>query len=138
MGKNPIRALSVRLPVVVPSRVRPWTSERVFAVRAALPEPYRAMVDAGGDRGLRQGEIFGPPVDETGFLKGWLHVAYQVKLINGHPVFAPPKRGKMLRSNFNVHAWKPALVAAGVIPHPEPGGADRGVHQGTQPLPGAQ
>ncbi|MEV5959609.1 tyrosine-type recombinase/integrase [Streptomyces sp. NPDC051987] len=172
LSRNPCRAVSVKLPAVVPSRVRPWTSERVFAVRAALPEPYRAMVDAGGGCGLRQGEIFGLPVDEISFLKGWLHVAYQVKLINGHPVFAPPKRGKVrdvplpetvgrafaahmkqfppvevtlpwlvpggapvtkkllfaapdggavLRSNFNVHAWKPALVAAGVIPQPKPG-----------------
>lgn len=67
----------------------------MFAVRAALPEQYRALVDAGGGCGLRQGEIFGLPVDEVGFLKGWLHVAYQVKLVGGHPVFAPPKRGRV-------------------------------------------
>jgi integrase len=101
-----------------------------------------------------------------------LHVAYQVKLINGHPVFAPPKRGTerdvplpervgqalaahtkqfppvdvtlpwlvpggvpvtkkllftapdggaVLRGNFNVSAWKPGLVAAGVLSEPEQG-----------------
>ncbi|MBX7551387.1 tyrosine-type recombinase/integrase [Streptomyces sp. tea 10] len=105
-------------------------------------------------------------------LKGWLHVAHQVKLVGGHPVFAPPKRGKvrdvplpeqvgqvlaahmkqfppvdvtlpwlvpdgrpvtktllftapdggaLVRNNFNAQAWKPALVAAGVLPEPEPG-----------------
>jgi integrase len=52
------------------------------------------MVDVGGGCGLRQGEIFGLPVDEVGFDTGWLHVANQVKVVNGHLVFAPPKRGK--------------------------------------------
>ncbi|MFJ8105628.1 tyrosine-type recombinase/integrase [Streptomyces sp. NPDC096132] len=172
ISKNPCRAASVKAPAMVPSRVRPWTPERVFAVRAALPEHYRAMVDTGGGCGLRQGEIFGLPVDEVGFLTGWLHVGYQVKLVDGQAVFAPPKRGKvrdvplpervgqvlaahmkrfppkdvtlpwlvpdgrpvtkrllftapeggaLVRNNFNVQAWKPALVAAGVLPQPEPG-----------------
>ncbi|MFM9493431.1 tyrosine-type recombinase/integrase [Streptomyces galilaeus] len=172
ISKNPCRAASVKAPAMVPSRVRPWTAERVFAVRAALPEYYRAMVDVGGGCGLRQGEIFGLPVDEVGFLTGWLHVGYQVKLVDGQAVFAPPKRGKvrdvplpecvgqalaahmkrfpprdvtlpwlapggrrvtkkllftaseggaLVRNNFNVQAWKPALVAAGVLPKPERG-----------------
>ncbi|GHD98251.1 hypothetical protein GCM10010339_04680 [Streptomyces alanosinicus] len=101
-----------------------------------------------------------------------MHVAYQVKLVDGQAVFAPPKRGKvrdvplpervgqvfaahmkrippadvtlpwlvldgwpvtkkllftapeggaLVRNNFNVQAWKPALVAAGVLPEPERG-----------------
>ncbi|WP_367323534.1 tyrosine-type recombinase/integrase [Streptomyces sp. HUAS ZL42] len=95
ISKNPCRAASVKAPAMVPSRVRPWTAERVFAVRAALSEGYRAMVDAGGGCGLRQGEIFGLPVDEINFLKGWLHVGYQVKLVDNQAVFAPPKRGKV-------------------------------------------
>ncbi|MFI0769652.1 tyrosine-type recombinase/integrase [Streptomyces sp. NPDC021218] len=95
ISKNPCRAASVKAPAATPSRVRPWTAERVFAVRAALPEHYRAMVDVGGGCGLRQGEIFGLPVDEVGFLTGWLHVGYQVKQVGGHAVFAPPKRGKV-------------------------------------------
>lgn len=44
--KNPCRATSVRAPLAGTPRVRPWTAERVFAVRAALPERYRAMADA--------------------------------------------------------------------------------------------
>ena len=103
---------------------------------------------------------------------GWVHVAFQVKVVNGHLVFAPPKRGKVRdvplparvadalrahrekfppvdvtlpwlrpdgppvtkrllftlrgggavrRTDFNTRAWKPALVAAGVIPEPKPG-----------------
>ncbi|WP_351230362.1 site-specific integrase [Streptomyces sp. NPDC002133] len=172
VAKNPCRAASVKAPAASPSRVRPWTAAQVFAVRDALPDHYRAMVDVGGGCGLRQGEIFGLPVDEVGFLTGWLHVGYQVKLVNGHPVFAPPKRGKVrdvplpkqvshvlaahmkrfppaevtlpwltldgppvmkklmfttpggtavIRNNFNVNNWRTALVAAGVLPEPEPG-----------------
>ncbi|GAV41228.1 tyrosine-type recombinase/integrase [Streptomyces acidiscabies] len=172
ISSNPCRATSVKAPPMVPKRVRPWTPERVFAVQAALPDRYRATVDVGGGCGLRQGEIFGLPEDEIDFEKGWVHVAYQVKLVGGHPVFAPPKRdkerdaplpgvvgralaahieqfppvevtlpwrapggrpvtkklvftnfegGALIRNNFNVQVWKPALVVAGVLPQPEPG-----------------
>ncbi|MGV9898715.1 tyrosine-type recombinase/integrase [Streptomyces tendae] len=173
ISKNPCRAGSVRAPKASPGRVRPWTADRVFAVRTALPERFQAMTDAGGGCGLRQGEIFGLPVDEVGFLTGWLHVGYQVKLLTtGHQVFAPPKGGKVRdvplpkqvghafaehmkrfppqkitlpwltpdgpkvtkrlmftsheggavrRNDFNSYAWKPALVAAGVLPEPEHG-----------------
>ncbi|MFI2617611.1 tyrosine-type recombinase/integrase [Streptomyces sp. NPDC018584] len=92
---NPCRAASVKAPQPVPIRVKPWTAERTFAVRAALDERYRAMVDVGAGCGLRQGEIFGLPLDEIDFLKGWLHVHFQVKQVRGKMVFAPPKRGKV-------------------------------------------
>lgn len=173
LTKNPCQARSIRPPASGKGRVMPWTAERVFTVRSALPECYRAMVDLGAGCGLRQGEIFGLPVEEIGFDSGWLHVAHQVKLANGHLVFGPPKRNKerdvplpdvvaqalkrhiatyppveltlpwlrpdgrrvtkrllftriggdgvVRRTDFNTGAWKPALVAAGVIPAPEPG-----------------
>ncbi|MGW6565026.1 tyrosine-type recombinase/integrase [Streptomyces sp. NPDC054975] len=172
IARNPFRAASVKAPAPTPRRVRPWTAEQVFAVRQALPAHYRAMTDVGGGCGLRQGEIFGLPVDEVGFLTGWLHVGYQVKMVGGRAVFAPPKRGKVRdvplpeevgralaahmkefppqevtlpwetpdgppltkrlmftteegkavgRHYFNTASWKPALVAAGVLPEPEPG-----------------
>ncbi|WP_369378898.1 tyrosine-type recombinase/integrase [Streptomyces sp. cg36] len=95
LRRNPCRATSVKAPQPVPTRVRPWTAEQAFAVRAALPEHYRAMVDVGAGCGLRQGEIFGLPVDEVGFLTGWVHVGFQVKRVHGTLVFAPPKRGKV-------------------------------------------
>lgn len=164
---NPCRSRSVKPPATAPGRVKPWTAARTFAVRAGLPERYRAMVDAAGGCGLRQGEVFGLPVDEVNFDTGWLHVGFQVKNVGGHLVFAPPKRGKVRdvplasavalafkehserfpptaitlpwlrpdgppvtkklmftaehggairRSDFNTYAWKPALVAAGVLP----------------------
>lgn len=92
--RNPCLARSVRGPQPDPNRVVPWTPEQVFAVRTALPERFRAMVDVGGGCGLRQGEIFGLPVDEVDFNSGWLAVRVQVKRVRGKFVFAPPKRGK--------------------------------------------
>ncbi|WP_371481958.1 tyrosine-type recombinase/integrase [Kitasatospora sp. NBC_00315] len=169
---NPCRSRSVTPPGRAPARVRPWTTEQAFAVRAGLPERFRAMADAGGGCGLRQGEIFGLPLDEVNFDTGWLHVGCQVKVVGGHLVFAPPKRGKVRdvplpdvigrafkahleafpaaevtlpwltpdgppltktllfsraeggavrRSDFNTYAWKPALVAAAIIPEPGKG-----------------
>ncbi|MET9385342.1 site-specific integrase [Streptomyces sp. NPDC002928] len=172
LPKNPCHAQSVRPPAGGTARVMPWSAERAFAVRAALPERFRAAVDLGGGCGLRQGEIFGLPVDAIGFDSGWLHIACQVKVTRGYLVFAPPKRNKerdvplpdrvaqtlkhhmeafppvdvtlpwlrpdgppvtkrllfsrlgggaVRRTDFNTRAWKPALVAAGVIPEPKPG-----------------
>jgi hypothetical protein len=37
------------------SRVEPWSAEQVAAVRAALPEAFRILVDLGAGLGLRQG-----------------------------------------------------------------------------------
>ncbi|MFE2914203.1 tyrosine-type recombinase/integrase [Kitasatospora indigofera] len=92
---NPCRSRAVTPPGRAPGRVRPWTADRVSAVRAGLPARYRAMVDAAGACGLRQGEVFGLPIDEIRSDTGWLHVGYQVKDIGGRVVFAPPKRGKV-------------------------------------------
>ncbi|MCX5582109.1 tyrosine-type recombinase/integrase [Streptomyces erythrochromogenes] len=170
--RNPCRAASVRPPRRDVRRLKPWPSERVLAVRAALPVPYRKTVDIGGGCGLRQGEIFGLAVDEIDFLGGVVHVVRQVKMVRAKLVFAPPKGGKVRdvplpdsvafelaehitqqpplavtlpwktpdgplvtaslifysrerkavnRNFFNMRVWKPALVAAGVIPPREPG-----------------
>ncbi|MGW1767976.1 tyrosine-type recombinase/integrase [Streptomyces sp. NPDC002073] len=94
LAKNPCKAGTVRAPAPVAPRVKPWTLEQVLSVRAALPKRYRAMADAGGGCGLRQGEIFGLPDDPDDFRGSWLRVANQVKVANGHLVFGPPKRGK--------------------------------------------
>ncbi|MFJ4421860.1 tyrosine-type recombinase/integrase [Streptomyces bobili] len=173
LSKNPCHAQSVRPPAPGAGRVVPWSGERTFAIRAGLPERFRATVDLGGGCGLRQGEIFGLPAEDVRFDSGWLHVANQVKVVGGHLVFAPPKRNKerdvplpdrvaqilkqhmedfppvdvtlpwlrpdglpvtkrlvftrldgagaVRRTDFNTRAWKPALVAADVIPAPKPG-----------------
>ncbi|MFJ9754208.1 tyrosine-type recombinase/integrase [Streptomyces sp. NPDC101149] len=170
LSRNPVSARSVRPPALDPKRVVPWSSGRVFAVRAAMPERYRAMVDLGAGCGMRQGEILGIAMDAVDFDAHTLHVVQQLKLSRSKPVFALPKGGKtrdvplpgpvadalrahvkqfppveitlpwktpdgpkvtkrlifmapggnhVWRTSLNEEAWKPALVAAGVIPEPE-------------------
>ncbi|MDQ0909613.1 integrase [Streptomyces canus] len=95
LPRNPCAARSVRPPTADDRRVAPWTPERVFAVRAGIPERFRAMVDLGGGCGLRQGEILGVAVDAIDFESGTLHVVQQFKLSRSKAVFAPPKGGKL-------------------------------------------
>lgn len=111
LPRNPCAARSVRPPIVDTKRVKPWTPERVFAVRAAVPERFRAMVDLGGGCGLRQGEILGVAVDAIDFESDTLHVVQQLKLSRSKAVFAPPKVGKL----------RDVPLHAGVIPVPERG-----------------
>ncbi|MFJ9945897.1 tyrosine-type recombinase/integrase [Streptomyces erythrochromogenes] len=95
LAKNPCAARSVKAPTVEAKRVIPWTAERVFAVRAELPERYRALVDLGAGCGLRQGEILGIDADAIDFAADTVHVVQQLKLSRSKPVFAPPKGGKL-------------------------------------------
>ncbi|MEV0241945.1 tyrosine-type recombinase/integrase [Streptomyces sp. NPDC050674] len=95
LPRNPCAARSVRPPTVDDRRVTPWTPERVFAVRAGMPERFQAMVDLGAGCGLRQGEILGVAVDAIDFEAGTLHVVQQLKLSRSKAVFAPPKGGKL-------------------------------------------
>lgn len=95
LPRNPCAARSVRAPVVDIKRVTPWTPERVFAVRAGMPDRYQAMVDLGAGCGLRQGEILGLAVDAIDFASETLHVVQQLKLSRSKAVFAPPKSGKL-------------------------------------------
>ncbi|MFF8915716.1 tyrosine-type recombinase/integrase [Streptomyces sp. NPDC015032] len=91
---NPCSARSVKAPRLDPRKIKPWTADRVKAVRAELPERYRALVDPAAGCGLRQGEVFGLAVEDVDFLGGVVHVVRQVKLLRNRPVFAPPKGGK--------------------------------------------
>ncbi|NXY94534.1 site-specific integrase [Streptomyces sp. BR123] len=95
LARNPCAARSVRPPTVDVRRVEPWPAERVFAVRAELPDRYRAMVDLGAGCGMRQGEILGIDVDGVDFAAGTVHVVQQLKLSRSKAVFAPPKGGKL-------------------------------------------
>lgn len=92
--RNPCSARSVRAPKPPDRKVVPWTAGQVQAVRAALPERYRALADAGRWLGLRQGEAFGLAVEDIDFLRRVVHVRRQVKRLGNSLVFAPPKGGK--------------------------------------------
>jgi integrase len=91
---NPCAARSVKPPRLDPRKVKPWPADRVMAVRAELPDRYRALIEPAAGCGLRQGELFGLAVEDVDFLAGIVHVVRQVKLLRNRPVFAPPKGGK--------------------------------------------
>ncbi|WP_043265594.1 tyrosine-type recombinase/integrase [Streptomyces sp. CT34] len=93
--RNPCHSRTVKLPEMGERRIVPWTPERVFAMRGALVERFRSMVDVGAGCGLRQGEILGLSVEELDFDNDTLHVVQQLKLSRSQPVFAPPKGGKL-------------------------------------------
>jgi integrase len=91
IARNPCRVQSVKAPRVTRRKLVPWSAVQVAAVRARLPERYRAAVDAGSGLGLRQGEIFGLPLDGVDFLRRNVRVRVQVRIVAARPCFAPPK-----------------------------------------------
>lgn len=94
VASNPCDARSVKAPSLPKRKVVPLEAAQRAALRAALPERYRAMEEAGSLCGLRQGEIFGLGLDDIDFLRRTVHVRRQVKLVGGRLVFALPKRSK--------------------------------------------
>lgn len=130
--KNPCSAPSVKPPAAEQHRVTAWPNEDVASVRAALPKRCRAMVDAAGGCGLRQGELFGLAVEDVDWLRGVVHVRRQVKIVGSRLVFAPPKGGKerdvplaesvSLRMAAHLAAFPAAAVS---LPWREPPGTPR-------------
>ncbi|MFC8094131.1 tyrosine-type recombinase/integrase [Streptomyces sp. NPDC057301] len=94
LARNPCSAASVRPPAASTSRVVPWLPSQVRAVRDALPERYRDMVDVGSGCGLRQGEVIGLAEDTAQLDSDTLRVPTQIKLVRGVAVVAPPKGDK--------------------------------------------
>jgi integrase len=89
---NPFRDEDLKAPTVPKSKAKAWTPERVIAVRKALPDRYRILLDLGIGAGLRQGEAFGfSPDDIDG---DEISVVRQVVRINSRLGFAPPKGNK--------------------------------------------
>ncbi|WP_405084497.1 tyrosine-type recombinase/integrase [Microbispora sp. NBC_01389] len=127
--KNPCRSGSVKPPAPTRKKIRPWSRDRVEAVRAALPARYRTTVDLGAGLGLRQGEVFGLAVDDIEFLPGVVHVVRQVKIVGAKLCFAPPKGGKprdvplpesvALRLAAHIAEHPPVIVT---LPWKEPAG----------------
>lgn len=130
--RNPCRVKSVEAPRLPRRKLVPWDAATVTAIRGALPERYRAMVNAGAGLGLRQGEIIGLPADAIGFLHRTVRVRLQVRLIKGTLVFAPPKglreRDVPLAEDVSLAlaAHMKAFPAREVtLPWKEPGGKPR-------------
>lgn len=69
-------------------------ADEVSAIRGALAERYRPMVDLGAGCGMRQGEIFGLGVDDVDLDSGWVHIVRQVKVVRSRLVFGLPKNDR--------------------------------------------
>ncbi|MEU0763744.1 site-specific integrase [Streptomyces microflavus] len=108
---NPCHAQSVKPPEPESRLIRPWTTDRVAAVRSGMMPRYAATVDAGAGCGLRQGEVLGLAVEDIDYVTRWVHVRTQVKRVGGVLVFAPPKRGKLRDTPLS------PVVGTGFIQH---------------------
>ena len=82
-------------PNRVAKRVTPWPAETVLAVRDTLPVRYRIVATLAAGLGLRQGEVFGLGPADVDFLRGFVSVQRQVKLVSSQLVFALPKGQKI-------------------------------------------
>lgn len=92
--RNPVKSKAITLPKVAKSKLVPWTAEQVFAVADALPPKFQAMVDCGAGLGMRQGEILAFSPDDVDWLRGFVSIRRQVKVLSSKLVFAPPKGEK--------------------------------------------
>ena len=91
IGRNPCRLKSVQAPKVTRRKLVSWSAVQVATVRANMPERYRAIADAGSGLGLRQGEVFGLPLDAVDFLRRNVRVRVQIRVVANRAVFAPAK-----------------------------------------------
>jgi integrase len=81
-----------KLPRKQPKEVVPLETSVIAAIRAAIPERYRALVTLASGTGMRQGECFGLTVDRIDFLRRSVRVDRQLVLLPREPPFlAPPK-----------------------------------------------
>jgi len=96
IGRNPLQAASVDRPSPGPVKARPWSAERVAAVRDALPGRYRIIPELGAGTGMRQGEMFGLADTDVQFLgrRPAVTISRQVTMIGGELRFAPVKNRK--------------------------------------------
>jgi integrase len=63
-------------------------------MRLALDDRYKIVIPLGVGCGLRQGEFFGVAPEDFDRDDLVLHVVRQVRIIDGQPVYALPKRNK--------------------------------------------
>lgn len=91
--------VGVRLPKVEPRQVVPPSTEDVYALTAAMPARYRALVVLAAGTGLRQGECLGLELRHVDFLRRTLRVEQQLVLLPGAPPqIAPPKTAASYRT----------------------------------------
>jgi len=91
---NPCHARTVVRPRPATQKVVPWSRARIAAMRLALPDRYKIVIPLGAGCGLRQGEFFGLSPDDVDPAEHVVRIVRQVRIIDGKPVFALPKRNK--------------------------------------------
>ena len=97
LAVNP--CLGVKPPEVHKDRVEVMTTEQVFALDAATPPEWRAVVVLGAGAGLRQGEALGVTRDRVDFLRRRLRVDRQLlNLPNQEPRLVPVKTRASIRT----------------------------------------
>jgi integrase len=94
VGRNPLRAASIRMPKVTASEAQPWTADEIAAVAAKLPDRFEALAWLGASTGMRQGELVGFSVPDLDFLRRNAHVDCQIRRTNGGLMFAEVKNHK--------------------------------------------
>lgn len=92
ISRNPCRSKTVRPPEADKREIAPATYDETEALREALPDHLKAMVDCGYGAGMRVGEIIGVGKDDIGSHE--IAVVRQIRLVRKALVFSPPKRGK--------------------------------------------
>jgi integrase len=129
ISRNPCRVKTVRVPYPDARELVPWQPAVLRAIRGELPERYRAMIECGGDLGLRQGETLGLGADAVDWLKNQVRVIRQLRIVEGRLVVKLPK-GRKTRTVPLPHSTSLALAAhiracppvALRLPLDEPGG----------------
>ncbi|MFF7329751.1 tyrosine-type recombinase/integrase [Streptomyces sp. NPDC008150] len=93
--RNPCRSqTTLKVPTKASPAARAWSKKQVLAVREAMDERYRLLVDLGVGAGLRAGEAFGLSLADVDFDNGRLLIRRQVKKVASQPIFALPKGDK--------------------------------------------
>ncbi|MGH3871794.1 MAG: tyrosine-type recombinase/integrase [Pseudonocardiaceae bacterium] len=126
---NPCKGKSIKRPTSPSSDIVVWPEERLRAVQGGLSDRFRIVCTVGAGCGLRQGEILGLSLDDTGEDGMTLHVQRQIRVVGRSLVFALPKGGKKRRVPLSsgvlatTRAHERAFPSTEVtLPWGEPGG----------------
>lgn len=110
---NPARSPIITPPEAAARPRQVWSAERVWRVRDAHPDRYRALAECSAGLGLRRGCAFGIGKDDFDFDAEKVTVQRQVVRVGGKFYFKLPKYGKARTAPL------PRGVAAAVRAHME-------------------
>jgi integrase len=91
---NPAASKIIPRPQAKPSTRKPWDAATVWRVAAAMPEPYRAILQAEAGLGLRQGCALALAEEDIDLEAGTVTIRRQLSRQGTVFVFKAPKGGK--------------------------------------------